>query len=318
MGLAQQQHGYPGLTDTAAHGQGQLTAQQHLVERQRPAVVASGDGQLPVQRFRADPDSHGGQLQRLTIHTVPHQQVAVQIPIIIVRCAAVMGFAGLQRPTNADQKRSGVLLDKGVLPLLGGQVGIQVLQFLSRQEGNIRIQLRQHRQLGKYRTQERLGVGQRLDDGVHRRLQIIRVPVLFPDDLLPVPLVHIGGVEIVQLLIPADGVHIGVQALPLVELVALQRQTLPLGQRVDHHSLTLDPANVEGDGALHAVQVIVDPGGLGHKQGGGYPVQAKGAGQLILKQTVQQTDRSLRLINGQKGGISLGNTSHMLHNDPLL
>ena len=37
--LAQKQHGQTGLTDTAAHGQGQFTLQQLTVEGKRAAVV---------------------------------------------------------------------------------------------------------------------------------------------------------------------------------------------------------------------------------------------------------------------------------------
>ena len=39
--------------------------------------------------------------------------------------------------------------------------------------------------------------------------------------------------EVVQLLIPADGIHVGVQALAYRKLIAVQGQTLPLSQRVD-------------------------------------------------------------------------------------
>ena len=46
----------------------------------------------------------------------------------------------------------------------------------------------------------------------------------------PVPLVHIDGVEVVQLLVPADGVHVAVQALAHAEAVVLQGLALPLCQ----------------------------------------------------------------------------------------
>ena len=288
------------------------------MEGQGAAVVAAGGGQLPVQRLGVDPDAHRGQLQSLAVHAVPHQQVAVQVPIVIVGGAAVVGPAGLQRPADAHKEGGGVVLHIGVLPLLRGQVGVQVLQLLGREEGNIGRQLGQYRQLGEHRAQERLGVRQRPHDGTHRLLQIVGVPVLCPDDLLPVPLVHIGGVEVVQLLVPADGVHVGIKALSLVELVALQGQALPLGQRVDHYGLPLDAPDVEGHRALHTVQVVVDAAGLGHEQGGGHPVQAQGAGQLVLEQPVEKADGLLGLIDGQQGGISLGDAGDMIHKGSLL
>ena len=51
MGAAQQQHAQPGLSNAAAHGIGQLAAQQRLVEGQGTAVVAAGGRKLAVLAF---------------------------------------------------------------------------------------------------------------------------------------------------------------------------------------------------------------------------------------------------------------------------
>ena len=47
--LVQQQHAQAALSDAAAHGEGQLAVQQHLVEGQRPALIGVGGLQLRVQ-----------------------------------------------------------------------------------------------------------------------------------------------------------------------------------------------------------------------------------------------------------------------------
>ena len=99
-----------------------------------------------------------------------------------------------------------------------------------------------------------------------------------------------------------------------MELVALQGQTLPLGQGVDHHGGVLYTADIKGDGALHAVEIVVQTGGGGHKEGGGYPVQAQGAAQAVLKQALEQADGLLSLINAEQGGVPLrnGGTFHIV------
>ena len=228
-----------------------------------------------------------------------------------------MGLAGAQLAADADEEGDGMLPDKGVLPLLGGEVGVQVLQLLRGDEGHLTGQLRQDGQLGEHRAQEGLGVPQRAHNGPDGVLQIVQIAVLGGDDLLPVPLVHIGGVEVVQILVPADGIHVGVQALAGVELIALQSQTLPLGQRVDHHGGVGHAADVKGDGALHAVQIVVQAGRLSYEQRGGDPVEAEGAAEAVLKQAVEQADGLLCFINIEQRGVPLRDTG-TVHNRTLL
>ena len=60
VGAAHHQHTQSALTDTAADGQGQFIVKEHLVERQRPAVITAGDPKLVVQGLRIHADAHGG------------------------------------------------------------------------------------------------------------------------------------------------------------------------------------------------------------------------------------------------------------------
>ena len=61
------------------------------------------------------------------------------------------------------------------------------------------------------------------------------IPVLGQNDLLPVPLVDVDAVHVVQLvLVAAYGVHVRVDALARVEVVALEREALPLGEGLHH------------------------------------------------------------------------------------
>ena len=306
MGLAQEDHAQPGLADAAPHGQGQLARQQHPVEGELPAAVAAGQGQLPVQGGRVHPDAHGGDLEGPLQHRVPQQDVPVQRPVVIVGGPAVVGPARLQLAADAHEEGGGVVLHPGVLPLLGGQVGPAVLQLLGGDEGHLGVHQGQGGELRVHRPDGGLGVGHRLDDGAHRLLQKGLVPVPGGDDLLPVPLVHVHRVEIVQLLVPADGVHVGVQPLAHRELIAVQGHALPLGQGVDHLGLPPGEGDVEGDRALHSVQVVVEAAGRLHKQGGGHPAQAQGPPEGVGEQPLEQADGLLGVVQIQTGGVPLG------------
>ena len=125
MGAAQEEHTQAALADAAADGVGELTAEQFLVEGQLPAVVTASQGQLAIQGFGADADAHGGDLIGLLEGVVPEQQVAVQIPVIVVRRSAIVGLAGFQLAADLHQEYRVVLLHEGILPFLGGQVGVQ-------------------------------------------------------------------------------------------------------------------------------------------------------------------------------------------------
>ena len=62
----------------------------------------------------------------------------VQIPVVVVRSAAVVGLAALQRGTDLHQKGGAVLLHEGILALLRGQVRVPIFQFLGGDKGHVR------------------------------------------------------------------------------------------------------------------------------------------------------------------------------------
>ena len=111
---------------------------------------------------------------------------------------------------------------------------------------------------------------------------------------------------VVHLLVPADGIHIGEQPLADIELVALQGETLPLGQRVNYLSGGSHIGNVEGDRALHTVEVVVKTRILIHKQGGGHPTQIQGITQIHLKITLDEFNGPLHFVDGEGRMIPLG------------
>ena len=136
-------------------------------------------------------------------------------------------------------------------------------------------------------------------------LQIVHRPVFQVDDFFPVPLVHVDGVQVVHVLIPADGVHVGVQAVAHVEIIALEGLTLPLGQGVDHLCLGAGGLDAEADGAFHAVQVVVQAGGRFHEQGSGHTAEIQLAGQHVGEQTLGHADGQLGVIGIQSRAVAL-------------
>ena len=306
MGAAQHQHTQPGLADAAADGQRQLPVQQHLMEGKLPPLVAAGLGQLPVKRLGIYPDAHGRNLQSPAKGLVPEENIAVQIPVVVVRSPAVVGLSGAELAADLHDAGGFVLAHIGVFPLgAGGQLGVPVFQLLGGDEADLPAQF--CAQLGVADVESVVGGADGLDDGPDNQLQEIQIPVFRGDDLLPVPLVNVDGVNVVQFLVPADGVHIGVQAVAHGEMIPLQSQPLPLGQGVHHLGIGSYRGDVEGNGTLIAVQVVVQAGAFGDEQGSGDPLQIQRVGELLLEGGLDVGDGTLGVVGVQLGGVALGN-----------
>ena len=134
----------------------------------------------------------------------------------------------MKRTADLHDASSVVFFDVGIFPLGRGQIGIDILQLLTGDKGNLRIQF--HPQLGIPDMQPVIGVADRPDDGPDDQLQVFQISVFPGNNFLPVPLVYVDGMDIIQIFIPADGVHICVQAIAYTEMIPLQRKTLPLSQ----------------------------------------------------------------------------------------
>ena len=303
MGAAQQQHAQTALADAAADGVGQLAVQHSLVEGQLAAVVAACGGELAVHALGADADAHAAQLVAALQRLVPEQQVAVQLPVVVVGGAAVVGLAALEGSADLHQEGGAVLLDDGILPLLRGQAGILILQLLGGDEGDVGGVERQILQLGEHGVQVHLGGADRRHDGAHDVLQIRLVPVFLTDDLLPVPLVHIDGVEVVHVLVAADGVHVAVEALAHAEAVVLQGLALPLGQRLNDLHLDAAVLGVEGDLPLDAVQIVVQAGRSLDEERCRHAVEVQRGAQGVGEQPLHGADGALGVVQVQCGCV---------------
>ena len=261
--------------------------------------------QLLPERFFIHADAHGRKLKGSVQHVVPHQNVAVQLPVVIVGGTAVMGLAALQLVADAHDEHRLIESTNSVFPLLGGQVGPGVLQLLRGDEENIVGQ-------GEIHTGELIagGAGGLLEstvdllDGLD---QIFLGALFLGDDLFPVPLVHIDRVQVVQLLVPADGIHIGIQTATGLKAVFTQRPALPLCQRLDDLDFVFGHIQqVKLHRALHAGQVVVKTALQGDEQRGRDPFQVQSHGQIPLEIILDHLNSFLGLTHAQPGGIALG------------
>ena len=109
---ADHQHTKPALTDATADGQGQLAVQKHFVERQLRPLFTPGQLELVGHGFLIHTDTHGGNFKGTLQHGVPHKNIAVESPIVIIRGASVMLLAGLQLAANLHEEHGMVLGDR--------------------------------------------------------------------------------------------------------------------------------------------------------------------------------------------------------------
>ena len=75
--------------------------------------------------------------------------------------------------------------------------------------------------------------------------------------------------HVIEPLVAADRVHIGVKSVTNSEVVSLERESLPLCKRVNDLRVKTDGGDVKGYGALLAREVVVKTGVLGNEEGSG-------------------------------------------------
>ena len=126
------------------------------------------------------------------------------------------------------------------------------------------------------------------------------------DDLLPVPLVDVDGVEVVHLLVAADGVHVGEEALAGVELVALQRQPLPLGQRMHHlRRWRVRPGISKVTGRSTPFRLSFRPEFSSTNRGAETRRRFSAFAQIRLEIALDKLDGALHFIDGQRRTVAL-------------
>ena len=289
------------------------------MEGEAPPLIMATDGQLTVQAFGADPDAHAGHFKALLESVVPEQDITVQIPVIIVGSASVVDFAALQGLADLHKEDGAVLTGDRIFPLFGGHVRVGVLQLLGGDESHIGVEEGVLAQLRIHGPQGHLGGADAGHDSLDHTFQILQGPVLRANHLLPVPLVHIDAVQVVQFLVPANGVHVGVKTYSGNKAIVMEGLPLPLGQTMYHLGGSSGLPDGKFYRPLHTVQVVVEAGVGFQEKGSTYPVKGQGPAKVVLEQLLDQADGPLGVIKAQQGTVPLGHKgfAHNLHYFPL-
>ena len=143
-----------------------------------------------------------------------------------------MGLAVRERPADLLDEDGALLMADAVLPLLAGEVRIEGLQLVGGDEEDLVRQMVDG--VRPLVPDLMLHVLDDLENLSHDLVENHRSPVFAADDHLPVPLVHVGGVEIVEILVAADRVHVGVEAFARLKAVFSEREALPFRERLDN------------------------------------------------------------------------------------
>lgn len=156
-----------------------------------------------------------------------------------------MRLTGAQRAADLHQECGRMVFYKGVLPLLRRPFGILILQLLRGNKSNVPLRGRQDIQRREQCAHGFFRVTDRSHDALHCLLQMLQRTLLRRNHFFPVPLIHINGVEIVEIFIPPDGVHIRDNSAAHIKTIAVQRRAFPFGQRMHHLSMGAGGPNIK-------------------------------------------------------------------------
>ena len=290
MGCSEHVHAQTGLTDAAAEGLREFASQQGFVERELSAFHAPADFQLTQQGFGVNANAHRGQFVGGFQNRVPDDDVAVESdsavgtrgrPVVVVRSAAVVNRAVRQSAADADDENRPVFLAVFRLTLFGRQGRILFVHLFGCNKRNLfRQKRRNNRELGADRLFACDDAGVNLLDG---RLEGFDVAFFRKDDLAPVPLVNVERMDIIQIFVGTNGVHVGVQTFAGFESVTFQSVTFPFRQRLDDFNRLMRALDVKSDRHFDAVQIVVKSRAASNEKRSGNALQSQLTGEQLFK-----------------------------------
>ena len=122
--------------------------------------------------------------------------------------------------------------------------------------------------------------------------------LLARNDLFPVPLVDVKRVNVVELLVGPQRVHVGINASARRDGHLGELQPLPFGQRMNHLGPALaHVADRERNGPLDAVQIVVDTRAGKHDHRGGHAQQRELSRQVLLEHVLDELDRLFGILD---------------------
>ncbi len=155
MGLSEQEHVSPGLTNATTDAEGEFIVHDCLVVRQREEMELVGNLQLFLERFGVHPDAHRCQLVASLCHRVPDKNIPIEAmhgsavpghrlgdPVIVIGRSHFVRVAVLEYPADPVDKDRRVFLQDLCLPLLAQQVGIPLKDLFGMEECEVLWQVR--------------------------------------------------------------------------------------------------------------------------------------------------------------------------------
>ena len=220
-----------------------------------------------------------------------------------------MRLAGAQCAADLHEKQrlAGMLLHEGRFALGRCKIGITILQLLRLDEQHLARKIGM--KLRIFDLERLVCDVDRVDDALDGVLQGGFVARFARDDLFPVPLIDIDRVQIVHDLVAADGVHIRDQTFAGAEAVTREGVALPLSQGMHDLRFNADVGDVKRDGALIAVEIVIQTGSSFDKQRRRHTQQIERVTQIFLEIVLDELDRALRFIDAQRARVSSGNTA---------
>ena len=215
-----------------------------------------------------------------------------------------MRLSVAQCTADTDDEDTAVFFCNQVLAFLRSLVRIFVEQFLGMDEMDV---VRQER------LQLRVGFTDHVFRAAHGRidtsdnvLQEFHRALFGSDDPFPVPLVHVQRVQVAQFFVGTDGVHVGIDAISRRDMVVGQRDTFPLGQRVNHFGLLVAQI-LDGEryGPFHPVQVIVDTHSLQHEEWGRDTAKPQLRREILLEKFFYLFDAQFGLFHVEPRAVVL-------------
>ncbi|OPZ96622.1 MAG: hypothetical protein BWY71_01880 [Planctomycetes bacterium ADurb.Bin412] len=146
-----------------------------------------------------------------------------------------MNLAGGQLAADADDEDCTQFAGDFGFPLAGREAWVAAGEVFGMNKGDFFGQ--DGGDLGIFFAGEGLGLTQDGIDCIHYLFEKAEVTFVMVHDPFPVPLVHVDGVEVVEVVfVAADGVHVGIETLARLETIVSQDHTFPFGQGEDHLS----------------------------------------------------------------------------------
>ena len=217
-----------------------------------------------------------------------------------------MRLAGAEFSADALNEDGSMLLGEGIFSLLGRQIGIEILQLLRGDEGHMAVQKRRIAELGILAAHGQLRI---IDAGNDARNSLMERECgtrFRRDDLFPIPLIDVYGMQVIQLFIAPDGVHIRIDALAGMDIIAIECHALPFGEGMDDLRLSICVGDIEANGTLDAVEVVIQTGGRLHEQRRRHAAKIQLAGERILKYALDEADGALRFVKRKMRRIARG------------